>query len=158
MEGWSLLSKDPLKIPKKAHKIYNFKTQGTSVPCGLPCHVSTSVPCKHMSTPSWLSSWRSLYSPHNCTPRSVCLRPCHHKYCRNASTRLTGGSEGMTRSGVATPICKMSWHTVTIILKPRGQIYSQEPTSLQTHNFLIPNWEGAFFKEFLVTSKLVKSL
>jgi hypothetical protein len=35
----------------------------------------------------------------------------------------------------------------------RGNFF-QGPTSLQTHNFLIPNEEWAFFKEFLVTSKL----
>ena len=69
----------------------------------------TSVPCKRMSTPSWLSSWRNPCSPHSCRPRSVCQRPCHHKYCRNAWTRLTGGSGGTIRWGVATPICQKSW-------------------------------------------------
>jgi hypothetical protein len=40
----------------------------------------------------------------------------------------------------------------------RGQIFSQWPTSLQTHNFLIPYWEGTFIKKFLVTSNLGMSL
>jgi hypothetical protein len=47
---------------------------------------------------------------------------------------------------------------VTQVVTINGIQFSQEPTSLQTHNILIPNLGGAFFKEFLVTSKLGKSL
>jgi hypothetical protein len=43
-----------------------------------------------------------------------------------------------------------SW-SCEMVGKYRGQIFSQGPTSLQTHNFLMQ--EGAFFKEFVVTSK-----
>ncbi len=40
----------------------------------------------------------------------------------------------------------------------RGQNFSHRSTFLQTCIFLIPNEEGAFFKEFLVTSELDMSL
>jgi hypothetical protein len=33
----------------------------------------------------------------------------------------------------------------TSLVKTRGQIFSQAPTSVQTHIFLIPNYEGTFF-------------
>jgi hypothetical protein len=40
------------------------------------------------------------------------------------------------------------------LVKARGQIFSQGLNSLQTRNYLIPYYDGAFLKEFLFTSKI----
>jgi hypothetical protein len=46
--------------------------------------------------------------------------------------------------------CDLLLYLVLQLNMTWGWIFSQLPTSVQTHNFLTPDWEGAFFKEFLV--------